>query len=125
MTVPQPPNITPPPVRQMRNAELAGLAKGGGPYRGKAVFELIDRAKSDDDAATRLGELSRLSALREDRAFHLVSLAWAAIIGLLAAETPYARSVAYGAFAALAGTDQAELLAYVKAGRIEDAHPQV
>ncbi len=125
MTVPHPPNITPPPVGQMRNEELAGLAKGGGPYRGKAVFELIDRARADDDAASRLGELSRLTALREDRVFHAVSLAWAAIIGLLAAETPHARGVAYTAFAAMSAADQSDFLAYVKADRIEDVHPRL
>ncbi|MFI7553062.1 hypothetical protein ACIBQ2_25330 [Micromonospora sediminimaris] len=125
MTVPQPPNLTPPPVRQMGNAELAELATSGGAYRGKAVFELADRAARDDDAATRLGELSRLPALREDRVFHSVSLAWAAIIGLLATETPHARGVAYAAFEALPATDQADLLAYVKAERIEDAHPRL
>ncbi|GIJ25137.1 hypothetical protein Vqi01_02990 [Micromonospora qiuiae] len=125
MSVPHPPNITPPPVRQMRNEELAELASGGGPYRGKAVFELVDRARADDDAASMLGELSRLTALRGDRVFHSVSLAWAAIIGLLAAETPHARAVAYSAFAGLPAPEQADFLAYVKADRIEDAHPRI
>ena len=109
----------------MSNGELAELAQRGGPYRGKAVFELVDRAASDDDAATRLGDLSRLPGLRDDRVFHLVSLSWAAIIGLLAAETAHSRSVAYAAFRALPAADQADLLAYVKAERIEDAHPRV
>ncbi|GAB3936589.1 hypothetical protein GCM10027614_13340 [Micromonospora vulcania] len=104
---------------------MADLAASGGPYRGKAVFELVDRARSDDDAATRLDQLSRLPALREDSAFHLVSLAWAAIIGLLAAETAHARASAYSAFAALGRTEQAGFLAYVKAGRIEDARPRI
>lgn len=125
MTVPPPPRLPVPPVGQMRNAELAELAARGGPYRGKAVFELIDRARADDDAATRLGELSQLPALREDRAGHLVSLGWAAIIGLLAAETPQAREVAYTAFATMDGVEQANFLAYVGAERIEDAHPRV
>ncbi|PZF96485.1 hypothetical protein C1I93_13790 [Micromonospora endophytica] len=109
----------------MRNDELAELAGSGGPYRGKAVFELVDRARADDDAASRLGELSLLAALRGDRLFHSVSLAWAAIIGLLAAETPHARTVAYAAFAALSAPDQAEFLAYVKADRIEEALPRL
>ncbi|QGN48444.1 hypothetical protein GKC29_17425 [Micromonospora sp. WMMC415] len=109
----------------MTNDELAQMAQRGGPYRGKAVFELVDRAGADDDAATTLGDLSRLPALRHDRVFHLVSLAWAAIIGLLAAETPYARSVAYAAFAALDAVDQRDFLSYVKAERIEEAHPRL
>ncbi|MEV4822053.1 hypothetical protein [Micromonospora sp. NPDC049274] len=109
----------------MTNAGLADLAASGGPYRGKAVFELVDRARSDDDAATRLDQLSRLPALREDRAFHLVSLAWAAIIGLLAAETPHARARAYAAFEALDRAEQVDFLACVRAERVEDAHPQI
>ncbi|MGC5288503.1 hypothetical protein [Micromonospora sp. DT231] len=106
----------------MTNEELADLAASGAAYRGKAVFELVDRAPSDDDAANRLDQLSRLPVLREDRAFHLVSLAWAAIIGLLAAETAHARAKAYAAFEALDQTDQTEFLAYVRAERIEEAH---
>lgn len=125
MTAPPPPHLPAPPVRTMRNEELADLARQGGPYRGKAVFELIDRARNDNEAATRLGELSRLPALRADRVFHMVSLAWAAIIGLLSAETPHARGIAYAAFAALDAGDQADFLAYVKAERIEDAHPRL
>ncbi|MET7966531.1 hypothetical protein [Micromonospora sp. NPDC005305] len=109
----------------MNNAELAELAAGGSPYRGKAVFELVDRARVDDDAATKLNQLSRLPTLREDRAFHLVSLAWAAIIGLLAAETPHARTSAYAAFEALDRADQADFLSYLRAERIEEAHPRI
>ncbi|MEU1686872.1 hypothetical protein FXF50_01505 [Micromonospora sp. AP08] len=109
----------------MSNEELANLAAQGGPYRGKAVFELVDRARADDEAATRLDQLSRLPALREDRAFHLVSLAWAAIIGLLAAETPHARKLAYAAFAALDPADRTDFLSYVRAERIEEAHPRI
>ncbi|MFF5073339.1 hypothetical protein ACFY2R_19615 [Micromonospora olivasterospora] len=108
----------------MSNAELANLAAQGGPYRGKAVFELVDRARVDDAAAGLLDQLSRLPALRRDRV-HLVSLAWAAIIGLLAAETPEARKRAYAAFAALDPAEQADFLSYVRAERIEDAHPRV
>ncbi|MEU8211595.1 hypothetical protein AB0B85_20640 [Micromonospora sp. NPDC049044] len=109
----------------MTNAELTDLAASRNPYRGKAVFELIDRAPTDNDAATRLDQLSRLPALREDRLFHLVSLAWAAITGLLAAETAYARTRAYAAFGALGRADQDDFLAYLGAERIEDAHPRV
>ncbi|WP_444947128.1 hypothetical protein [Micromonospora ureilytica] len=89
------------------------------------MFELVDRARADDDAATRLDQLSRLPALREDRAFHLVSLAWAAIIGLLAAETAHARASAYAAFEALNRAEQVDFLAYVGAERVEDAHPRI
>ncbi|MBM0256003.1 hypothetical protein [Micromonospora sp. 4G55] len=109
----------------MSNEDLTELVQRGGPYRGKAVFELVDRAATDDDAATRLGDLSRLPALRDDRVFHLVSLSWAAIIGLLAAETAHSRSVAYAAFHALPAADQTGFLTYVKAERIEDAHPRI
>ncbi|MEV1332222.1 hypothetical protein AB0J20_21925 [Micromonospora costi] len=69
--------------------------------------------------------LSGLPALRGDRMFRLVSLAWAAIIGVLSAETPHARRIAYAAFAALDAADQVDFLAYVKAERIEDAHPRL
>lgn len=125
MTALPPPRLpAPPPVKQMSNAELADLATQGGPYRGKAVFELVDRARADDAAAGLLDQLSRLPALRQDR-IHVVSLAWAAIIGLLAAETPEARKHAYAAFAALDPAEQADFLSYVGAERIEDAHPRV
>ncbi|WFE99599.1 hypothetical protein [Micromonospora sp. WMMD964] len=89
------------------------------------MFELVDRASADDDAVRRLEQLSRLTTLREDRAFHLVSLAWAAIIGLLATETAHARASAYAAFEALSRSEQADFLAYVQADRIEDAHPRI
>jgi hypothetical protein len=126
MTIPPPPPRSPePPVGSMSVAELAGLVRAHGPYRGKAVFELAARARTDDAAATALGEVSRLPAARGDRLFHLVSLAWAAITGLLAAETPHARRTAYAAFADLEPGDQEALLSYLKAERIEDAHPQV
>ncbi|NJC86191.1 hypothetical protein HC030_27145 [Planosporangium mesophilum] len=108
----------------MSNTELAELVRAGGPYRGKAVFELADRAATDDRAATVLGELTMLPVLRNDR-LHLVSLAWAAIIALLAAKTPHARQVAYRSFAALAESEQRDLLDYLRCDRIEDAHPQV
>ena len=52
-----------------------------------------------------------------------MSQAWAAIIGLLAAETPFARQAAYLAFADLEQADRGHLLAYLKVERIEDAHP--
>jgi hypothetical protein len=108
----------------MSNAELAELVRAGGPYRGKAVFALGDRAATDDDAATVLGELTGLPVLRDDR-INQMSLAWAAIAALLAAETPHARQVAYRSFAALPEPDQRDLLAYLRCDRIEDAHPRV
>jgi hypothetical protein len=126
MTIPPPPPLPPePPVRDMPVAELAALVEAGDVYRAKAVFELAARAGTDTAAATALGSLTHLPLLRNDRLFHLVSLAWAAIIGLLAAETPYSRQTAYTAFADLDPSDQTALLSYLKAERIEDAHPQL
>jgi hypothetical protein len=95
MTVPASPPRTPQPaVGEMSVPELTDLAQSRHPNRGKAVFELARRAGADDAAVTALGALSRLSMLREDRLFHLVSQAWMAIIGLLAAETDHARRTA-------------------------------
>ena len=122
MTEESPAHIAAPAVGEMSNAELAGLIEEGHPYRGKAVFELVDRATQDIDAATRLGALSRLPLLRNDRLFHHVSLAWSAIVGLLAAETPDARRIAYEAFDP---DDLRELLDYLKSPRIQDAHPAI
>ncbi|WP_221326162.1 hypothetical protein [Actinoplanes sp. L3-i22] len=106
----------------MSNMELAELIRAGGPYRGKATFELGDRAATDNEAASLLGELTNLPALREDR-IHAMSLAWAAITALLAARTPHARQVAYQAFGALPEHEQRDLLAYLRCTRIEDAQP--
>jgi len=125
MTEEFPAHIAVPAVGEMSNAELAGLIEEGHPFRGKAVFELADRARQDIDAATRLGALSRLPLLRNDRLFHHVSLAWSAIVGLLAAETPDARRIAYEAFDALDPADQRDLLDYLKSPRIQDAHPTI
>jgi hypothetical protein len=126
MTIPPPPPLPPePPVRDMSVTELTALVEGGDVYRAKAVFELAARAPTDDAAATALGGLTHLPLLRNDRHFHLVSLAWAAIIGLLAAETAHSRRIAYAAFADLDPSDQSALLSYLKAERIEDAHPQL
>jgi len=125
MTVPPAASAAEPPLADMSVAELTALAPSRNRYAGRAVFELAKRARTDDSAATALGELSRLQRLRDDRIFHLVSQAWAAIIGLLAAETDHSRRTAYAAFADLAPDDQAALLSYLKAGRIEDAHPQL
>ena len=103
--------------------ELKALVEAGDVYRAKAVFELAARAGADDSAAAVLGDLSRLPLLRNDRLFHLVSLAWAAIIGLLAAGTDVARRIAYASFADLDPADQRSLLAYLRVDRVEDAHP--
>ncbi|GIF09773.1 hypothetical protein [Actinoplanes siamensis] len=122
MTIPVPPKLPVPPVREMSATDLADLIRSGGPYRGKAVFELADRAATDDAAANLLGELTHLPMLRDDR-IHAISLAWAAIVSLLAARTPHARQVAYRSFAALPGSEQEGLLAYLRCSRIEDAQP--
>lgn len=102
--------------------ELAALASGRGPQRAPAVLELIRHA-ADPEVAEVLGALSRLPILRDDRIFHLVSLAWVAIIGLLASETDHSREVAYAAFGGLPIDDRELLLIYLRVQRIEDAHP--
>jgi hypothetical protein len=112
-----------PELRDMTVGELSEVVERGDLYRARAVFELAERAATDEAAVIALGALSRLAVTRDDRLFHLVSLAWAAIIGLLAAETPVARQTAYAAFADLETTDRQELLTYLRAERIEDAHP--
>jgi hypothetical protein len=114
-----------PPVEQMDNAELARLVESEHPYRGKALFELSDRIAHDDDAATKVAMLSRLTSLRTTRLFDRVSLAWSAIIALLAAETPHARASAYEAFGALSAEEQRDMLDYLEVTSIEEAHPRI
>ncbi|GAB1645250.1 hypothetical protein [Krasilnikovia sp. MM14-A1259] len=114
-----------PPVEQMDNAELTRLVEAEHPYRGKALFELCDRVPHDDDAATKVGMLSRLTSLRQARLFDRVSLAWSAIIALLAAETPHARAAAYEAFGALGPQEQRDMLDYLEVSAIEEAHPRI
>jgi hypothetical protein len=63
--------------------------------------------------------------LREDRMFHLVSMAWVAIIGLLAIETEHSRNLADAAFRALDAKDQESLLSYLRCERIEECHQQL
>ena len=124
--VPQLPRRGPaPPVDRMSNAELARMVESEHPYRGKALFELSDRIPHDDDAATKVAMLSRLTSLRTARLFDRVSLAWSAIIALLAAETPHARSSAYEAFYALGPEEQKDMLDYLEVPVIEDAHPRI
>jgi hypothetical protein len=114
-----------PPVDQMSNAELARMVEAEHPYRGKALFELSDRIAHDDDAATKVAMLSRLSSLRAARLFDRVSLAWSGIIALLAAETAHARMVAYEAFYAMEPTEQKDMLDYLEVSAIEEAHPRI
>jgi hypothetical protein len=114
-----------PPVEQMDNAELARMVEAEHPYRGKALFELSDRIAHDDDAATKVAMLSRLSSLRTARLFDRVSLAWSGIIALLAAETAHARRSAYEAFYALDQAEQKDMLDYLEVGAIEEAHPRI
>lgn len=126
MTIPPPPPLPPePPVRSMSVGELAALVEARDVYRAKAVLELAARAAADDAAASALGDLTRLPLMRDDRLFHLVSLAWAGIIGLLAAETEHARRTAYAAFGDLEPGDRADLLSYLGVDRIEEARPQL
>ena len=109
----------------MDNAELARMIESEHPYRGKALFELCDRVALDDDAATKVAMLSRLTSLRQARLFDRVSLAWQAIIALLAAETSHARQEAYGAFGALAPAEQRDMLDYLEVKTIEEARPRI
>lgn len=122
--LPLPPVPPEPPIKNLSVDELAELTRQYDYHRGKIVFELIHRARADDPAAAKaLRDLSEHPALRNDRIFHMVSLAWAAIIGLLGTEKPYTRQLAYDAFAKLEPKDQENLLFYLKCEKIEDAHP--
>jgi hypothetical protein len=126
MTIPPPPPLPPePPVRDMSVSELRALVVARNVYRAKAVFELTARAGTDDNAVDALRDLSRSPILRNDRLHGYVSLAWAAIVGLLAGETSRSREAAYTAFAHLDADDQQLFLTYLKAERIEDAHPNL
>jgi hypothetical protein len=126
MTIPPPPPLPPePPVRDMSVSELRALVEARNVYRAKAIFELAGRVGTDDDAVDALRDLSRSPILRSDRLHGYVSLAWAAIVGLLAGETSQSREAAYTAFAHLDADDQQLLLTYLKTERIEDAHPNL
>ncbi|GAB2567834.1 hypothetical protein Aab01nite_44260 [Paractinoplanes abujensis] len=126
MTIPPPPALPPePPVRDMTVGELRALVERRDVYRAKAVFELAARAAADDGAANALAALSRSELLQNDRLHGYVSLAWAAITGLLAAETPHARDTAYAAFADLPPGDREQFLTYLRVEAIEDAHPRL
>ena len=114
-----------PPVDRMDNAELARLVEAEHPYRGKALFELSDRIPHDDDAATKVAMLSRLTSLRTARLFDRVSLAWSGIIALLAADTPHARNAAYEAFYAMTLDEQRDMLDYLEVTAVEEAHPRI
>ncbi|MBU2670499.1 hypothetical protein KOI35_44060 [Actinoplanes bogorensis] len=109
----------------MSNAELARMVEAEHPYRGKALFELSDRIPLDNDAATKVAMLSRLTSLRRARLFDRVSLAWSGIIALLAAETEHSRAVAYEAFGALDIDEQRDMLDYLEVTTIEEAHPRI
>ena len=114
-----------PAVDRMTNAELARMIEAEHPYRGRALFELSDRIPHDDDAATKVAMLSRLTSLRLARVFDPVSLAWTAIIALLAGGTDHARTSAYEAFGALDREERATMLAYLEVGSIEEAQPKL
>lgn len=96
------------PLAELTSGELEDLVRRNDPYRGKAVYESIDRLtlKADGDAIGHLAAISRLPSVRSDRLFHGPSLAWAAIIGLLSAETEQSRAEAYAAFHDVAEDDQ-------------------
>jgi hypothetical protein len=107
----------------MTNSELCRLIESEHPYRGRALFELSDRIPTDDDAATKVAMLSRLTSLRLARVFDPVSLAWTAIIALLAAGTDHAREEAYEAFGSLDAEERARMLEYLEVKSIEEARP--
>jgi hypothetical protein len=109
----------------MTNAELARLVESEHSYRGKALFELSDRIPNDDDAATKVAMLSRLTSLRTTRIFDPVSLAWSAIIALLAGDTPHSRDEAYDAFRSLDSEEQQKMLEYLEVSSIEEARPRM
>jgi hypothetical protein len=113
-----------PAVDGMTNAELARMVESEHPYRGRALFELSDRIPNDDDAATKVAMLSRLSSMRNARVFDPVSLAWSAIIALLAGGTEHSRSSAYEAFNALEPDEREKMLKYLEVDSIEEAHPR-
>lgn len=83
----------------------------------------MDRAHNNPRLVGELGVLAKDARLREDRLFHLVSMAWVAIIGLLSIETPSSRGLAQEAFDALDGRDQELLLGYLHVDDLNDAHP--
>ena len=112
-------------VHGMTVPQLKALAWGCTPYRARAMRELARRARAEDAAVSALGELSRLPPLHESRLFHLVTLSWAAITALLAAETAQSRRLAYARFADLDPSDQQALLLYLDVPAIEEAHPQL
>ncbi|GID26743.1 hypothetical protein [Paractinoplanes brasiliensis] len=114
-----------PAVDRMSNAELARMVEAEHPYRGKALFELSDRIALDNDAATKVAMLTRLTSLRRARLFDRVSLAWSGIIALLAAETEHSRAAAYEAFGALDVAEQQDMLDYLEVSSIEEAHPRI
>lgn len=114
-----------PAVDRMTNAELTRMIESEHPYRGRALFELSDRIPGDDDAATKVAMLSRLTSLRGARVFDPVSLAWTAIFALLAGGTEHARAEAYDAFGALEPAEQAKMLEYLEVTSIEDANPKM
>src|SRR5690349_17489564 len=100
-------------IRNMTVSQLKALAWGCTPYRARAVFELALRARREDAAVTALSELSLLPPLGESRLFHLVTLSWAAITALLAAETARSRWIAYARSADLDVEDKRALLLYL------------
>lgn len=114
-----------PAVDRMTNAELTRMIESEHPYRGRALFELSDRIPGDDDAATKVAMLSRLTSLRQARVFDPVSLAWTAIFALLAGGTEHSRCEAYDAFGALEPAEQAKMLEYLEVTSIRDANPKM
>jgi len=110
-------------LRGLRDDEIIALIAEGRRLRRAALLELIDRASNNPRLVPELARLAADPRLREDRLFHLISMAWVAIIGLLSIETPTSRALAEEAFEQLDARDQGLLLDYLHVEQLHDAHP--
>src|SRR5688572_24021944 len=100
-------------VAALADEELVAVIGGRQRLRRAALLELIRRAAERPGLVAELGDLAASEPVREDRLFHLVSMAWVAIIGLLSLETPASRGFAEAAFGQLDASDQTAFLAYL------------
>ncbi len=107
----------------LSDAEIIAIVAEGRRERRAALLELIDRAASKPQLEAELAALAADTRLREDRLFHLISMAWVAIIGLLSIDRLTSRALAADAFEQLDARDKTLLLDYLRVERIQDAHP--
>ncbi|MEU4243291.1 hypothetical protein [Actinoplanes sp. NPDC026619] len=130
------PPIEPAGPQPVANEQNRGAATETGPAAETAKPRPhADQLQTSGDQVARAGDQSPgdkgdpvsrdTHLLHEDRLHGYVSLAWAAIIGLLAAETRQSRRAAHDAYAKLEPADQGLFLTYVEASSIEDAHPKL